>query len=81
MTEKKLDEILSVHEAGIVVLVDKDDDIACGFSGGVPEIMALLGIALVAIQKESGESYDKLGEMLNAIVGEAIEKEKDNEKL
>ena len=77
MTEKELDKILSEHEAGIVVLVDKDDDIACGFSGGVHGIMALLGMALVEIQKESGESYDTLGKMLNKVVGEAIERENE----
>ncbi len=76
MTEKELGEILSKHKAGIVVLVDKDDDdMACGFSGSVHGIMALLGIALVEIQKESGESYENLGKMLNESVGEAIEKE------
>lgn len=79
MTEKDMEEILSKHKAGIVVLVDKDDDIACGFSGGVHGIMALLGIALVEIQKESGETFDTLGKMLNKVVGEAIEKE--NEEL
>ena len=79
MTEKELGEILSKHEAGIVVLIDKDDDIACGFSGDVHGIMALLGMTLVEIQKESGEKFNTLGKMLNKVIAEAIEKE--NEKL
>jgi hypothetical protein len=79
LTENELDKILSEYEAGVVVLADKDDGIACGFAGGVHEVMALLGMTLVEIQKESGEKFNTLGKMLNKVIAEAIEKE--NEKL
>jgi hypothetical protein len=78
MTDNELQKLRESYDVALISLC-KNRHMQCAVKGSVPELIALMGMMMVDIHKQSGVDLKELGIALNDVVSrEMAAREKKN---